>query len=371
MAIDLKAPIDISAVIGAVRKHQDVLQSIDKLDVNDVLVDCTPMSGITDSITLGKKEGGKMSSKYTGIFIGAGKLGKIVPRKLTVYPCVAEMEDEPERYRRSFIADVQGGVWDKKHPFEAWLINDGLTTASQDLHNVIFIAKYTDAEDKTELEDSFDGWGAILMDEKKSGAISTELGNMYATGELSDANIGDKLLAMWRNMPKTFRKKNSVMWISEDLGDMYDDWKKAETIQMADTDESQLVFLKGTNKRCKLKRTNAFPEGSCFVLLTTRNNMVYGFDKISDLKDMRPFNNGNPYTFTATMKYVWGTQFISIHSSELCINDQPLTPSGVEVSSFSFDELNASDESEDPDLLDENKNMGAEQPVIINNSTTA
>jgi hypothetical protein len=97
-------------------------------------------------------------------------------------------------------------------------------------------------------------------------------------------------------------------------------------MQLPGTDESGHAFLKGTNKKCKLKRTSAFPAGSQFVLLTTKANMVYGYEKPSDLKSMKAFPSGNPYQFTAAMKYVWGTQFVSIHGSELKINDQPLTP---------------------------------------------
>jgi hypothetical protein len=326
MALDLTKPIDITLVNAAVVKHKDVLKALDMLDVQDVLKDCTPMPGVTDSLTLGKVEGGTISSKYSGVFIGDKNLGKIVPRKLMVYPVVAEMADEPERYRRAFIADVAGGLWDKKHPFEVWIIQHGINLASQDLHDAIFVAAYDTDPGKTKIEDSFDGWGSILMAEKTNGKISASIGNLFATGALTRVSIGDKLLEMYRKMPKTFRKKQAIMWISEDIGDMYDDWLKDETIQLPGTDESGHQYLKGTNKKCRIKRTNAFPEGSQFVLLTTRANMVYGFDKMSNLTAMKPFNSGNPYLFTAAMKYIWGTQFISIHPSELMINDQPLTP---------------------------------------------
>lgn len=326
--MDLKKPIDIEAVNTTVRKHKDVLVALDMLDVKDVLKDCTPMPGVTDSITLGRVENGSIAKKYTGVFLGADNMGKIVPRTLTVNTVVAEMADEPERYRRTFISEVRGGLWsaDAKHPFEVWLIQHGINLASQDMHNSIFIAKFDSSSEKKAIENAYTGWGSILMDEKTSGNISTEKKNMFATGVLSRADIGDKLLSMWRNMPKTFRRKESLLWISEDMADMYDDWLKDETTQLADTDVAGAQYLKGTNKRCRIKRTSAFPENSQLALLTTRANMVYGFDKISDMTGMKAFMSGNPYLFTATMKFVFGCQFVSINPSELCINDQPLTP---------------------------------------------
>lgn len=324
--MDLQKPIDITAVNTAVTKHKNVLVALDRLQAGDVLRHCTAMPGITNSIVLGRVEGGTISKKYSGIFLGSDNLGKIVTRTLTVYPVVAEMADEPERYRRTFITEVKGGLDINKHPFEVWLIQHGISLASEDLHNVLFTAKYENDPNKKDLGSSFDAWGGILEAEKATGNISLEKKNMYATGTLDATNIGPKLLEMWRQMPKTFRKKKAVLWISEDLGDDYDDWLESETVQLPGTDESEIQYLKKTNKRVQIIRTNAFPEGSQFALLTTKENMVYGYDKESDLTAMKAFLSGNPYLFTAAMKYVLGCQFVSIHPSELCINDQPLTP---------------------------------------------
>ena len=82
--MDLTQPIDITAVMSAVKKHANLLNAIDRLDASEVLKHFTPMPGIRDSIELGKVEGGTISSKYMGVFIGNKNLGKIVPRTLKV-----------------------------------------------------------------------------------------------------------------------------------------------------------------------------------------------------------------------------------------------------------------------------------------------
>ena len=66
--MDFKAPIDITTVLTAVKKHRDILKAVDKLDASEVLKHFTPVPGITDSLELGKVEGGSISSKYTGKF---------------------------------------------------------------------------------------------------------------------------------------------------------------------------------------------------------------------------------------------------------------------------------------------------------------
>lgn len=323
--MDYTKPINIVAVNDTAVKYKDVLKGLNMMLVADILKDCMPELGVQNSVVLGKTEHGSISKKYTGTFTGDGVFGTVVPRTLTVRPIVAEMADEPERYRRSFIADVSGGLWDaKKHPFEAWLLQYGISIASEDLYYAIFSAKF---EDGATLATSFDGWFTILDTDIAAGNIAAAKGNYYVSDAITRANAGELLLEQWRSAHKALRQRDSIMWISEDVGDLYDDWYRDEHDNPPGVDQAGQMFLEGTNKRCRLKRCAGFPEGSQRVLLTTRQNMVYGTDKLSDLKNMKAFNSGNPYLFTAAMKYVWGTQFVSVHQRELSVNSLPGTPS--------------------------------------------
>ncbi|MGL4852744.1 MAG: hypothetical protein ACRC3Z_08900 [Phocaeicola sp.] len=329
MALDLKTPIDITAVIGAVKKHKDLMTSLDAEAASDILKHFTAIPGVTDSITLGRTTLAKISRKYTGHFIGQKEAGKIVPRTLKVYPCVMEMDDEPERYRRTYITDVKGGVDPKAHPFEIWLINYGIKCASQELHDVLLIAAYSEEKDDTGLEHSFDGPWSILMAEKAKENISVAKGNMIATGAFTRANIGTELLKMYRARPNTFKMKTDVkMFISHELGELYDDWLDDQGVLTTGSgaETAGQKFLRNTNKKVELVRLTGMPDGSQFVCLTTKANVCYGYDKDSDFKRLIPFESGNPYHFTAVGKYVLGFEFVSIDGKELCINDQPVTP---------------------------------------------
>ena len=222
--MDLTTPIDIQAVIGAVKEHRDLLTTLDAEQASETLQHFTAIPGVKDSIELGRTTLGKISHKYTGMFVGQKQNGKIVPRTLRVYPCVMEMDDEPERYRRTYIVEVKGGLDPYTHPFEVWLMNYGYKCASSELFDVMLTAKYSDSNDDTDLKDSFDGLGTIIEAEKTAGNFAVDKGNMYETGTLTRANIGDKLLEMFRHMPSTFRKKRDAkLYLSANLGDLYDD----------------------------------------------------------------------------------------------------------------------------------------------------
>ena len=335
--INYTAPIDITAVLTAVADHGDVLKAIDRLDANEVLQHATGIPGVTNSYTLGKVEGGKYASMYNGVFLGRRENSKVVPRTVTVYPIKIEDSDEPERYRRSWITKVRGNLWNPAHPFELWLVQQALEGTSSELRVVLFVAERDEEQlsesANSDIKYSFDGWGSITMQDKTAGKISAALGNMFATAAFTVANIGDELLKMWRKMPETFRRKKSKMFLSQDLLDLYNDWLDAKYTFVAGVgeDEKKPTYLRGTGGKVELIAV-PLPEGSQWVLLTTIENMIYAFDSEEDMKNVKPFNGGNPYRFQLAGKFVFGCQFISIHKSEFCINDKPLTPATQKTS---------------------------------------
>jgi len=324
--MDLTLPIDIQQVNNTAVKYSNMLKGLNMMMLNDILLNCTPVLGVQDSVKLGKVEHGSIAKKYTGTFTGDQALGTVVPRTLTVYPVVAEMSDEPERYRRSFITEVAGGLDPNKHPFELWLIQHGINLASEDMFYNIFAAKY---QAGSTIATAFDGWLSIIDADILSGLISAVNKNLYVgDAAITRANAGDYLLDMWRSRHKALRNLNTEMWLPLAVADLYDDWYRDEHDNPPFVDQAGQTFLEGSNGKCRLLRSAAMPEGSQKIILTTRENMVYGTDKLEDLKKMVPFPSGNPYKFTAAMKFVWGTQFISIHEREFATNDLASSGSG-------------------------------------------
>ena len=324
-------PIDINAVNTAVKKHGKTLDAIDRLGADEVLKHATGYGNITDSYTFTKAILKKVSSKYTGTFKGQQHNGEFVPRTLTVHPVVMEILDEPERYRRTYITEVRGAIEIAKHPFELWLIQEILKQGSNDLLGVLFTAKYSSAAADTDIKDSFDGWGAIVEDERTAGNITIGKKNVFVTGTLTRANIGEKLLDLWRSRNQLFRRLDSKMFISDDLGDMYDDWFADEHPGIHDVgktaDETKQQFLYGSKGKCELVRVPDLPDNSQFVLLTIKENMVYGYDKPSDMRTIKAVPDD--YLFKALGKYVFGTQFAYIGEELFCVNEADVDPTST------------------------------------------
>lgn len=326
--MNFKDPIDITAVNTAVKMHSKEILAINHQGADAMLRHMTPIAGVTDSYTFTEAFFKNVSSRYTGVFKDTGNIGSFANRTLTVYPCVVEAKDEPERYRRTYITEVRGALEIAKHPFEIWLVNHILQQASEDLLPCVWNAVYDATGAKTALKDSFDGLAVHIKKAKTDGLISADKSNLVSTGKFTRADVGKQLLSMWRHMPALFRQQKSKIYIPFEVGDLYDDWFSDEHPNThapgQSPDETGQQTLYGTGGKCEIVRCPGMSTDSSFAMLTLQQNVCYGFDKPSDMRTLRAVPDD--YMFKALGKYVFGTQFVSFRSEWFVTNDQPVDP---------------------------------------------
>lgn len=322
--MDLTKPIDITAVNNTAKTYDKEIRTLDKLDVAKILQHFKLRPGVRGSVEITEAQHtDEGSGKYTGAFKSDRKSGTLVPRTLQVWPCVHEVADEPERYRTMWLSEVVSGRLDPNtHPFERWLLEFEIGNASENLYNIFWTATRSEDPANVSLAHAFNGPLTILRSEVTAGKISAAIGNLFQfSAVLSAANIGNQLLAMYRSAPQTLKEKSSVtMHMSVAHGEMYDDWYKANHDAPPAVDVAGQVVLEGTNGKVKIQRYSSFPSDNDEVILTVDGNGVWGTDKPSDMKDLKAFPSGNPYLFTAAMKYLFGTQFESIHPRKLILS---------------------------------------------------
>lgn len=318
--MDLTKPIDITAINNTGKQYQKELRTLARYDALSILSKFKMISGVKDSTQVSEvQHTDEGSGKYNGIFNAARKSGTIVPRTLTVYACVHEVADEPERYRRTFLNETLSEK--TKHPFERWLIEYELGNASENLYNVLATAVRSEVAGNVALSNAFNGFLTILRAEVTAGNISVALKNQFQfTAVLSKTNIGDQLKAMYRSLPAILKEKGVTMFMSIEHGEMYDDWYKANHDAPPAVDVAGQTTLEGSNGKCKMERLGCMPYADDEIFITIADNIVWGTDDMNDMKTLRAFESGNPYLFTAVMKYQFGMQFESIHPRKLCFS---------------------------------------------------
>lgn len=320
--MDLTKPIDISGVNNTAKTYDKEIRTLDKLDVAKILAYFKIRPGVRGSVEITEAQHtDEGSGRYNGTFKSDRKSGTMVARTLTTYACVHEVADEPERYRTMWLNEVVSGRIDPNtHPFERWLIEFELGNASENLYNVFFTAARSEEAGNVLLSHAFNGPLTILRADVTANRITTALGNLFQlTAVLSKTNIGDQLLAAYRSAPQTMKEKDIVCMMSVTHGEMYDDWYKANHDAPPAVDTAGQVVLEGTSGKCKIQRFSSWPADNDEVVFTTLLNGVYGTDNIADMKSLQAFPSGNPYLFTATMKYLFGFQWESIHKRKLIL----------------------------------------------------
>jgi len=322
--MDLTKPIDITAVNNTAKTYDKEIRTLDKLDALKVLQYFKLRPNVRGSVEITEAQHtDEGSGRYTGTFKSDRKSGTLVPRTLTVYPCVHEVADEPERYRTMWLSEVVSGKIDPMaHPFERWLIEFEISNASENLFNVLATADYSTDPANVTLGHAFDGLLTILRDEVTAGNISVAKGNQFQFTEvLSKLNIGDQLLAMYRSAPQTMKDRPEIiMAMSTTFAEMYDDWYRANHDAPPQVDTAGQTVLEGTNGKCKIIRLSCMPDTADEIILTVPGNGVWGTDNPNDLKNLVAFPSGNPYLFTAAMKYLFGFQWESIHPRKLILS---------------------------------------------------
>lgn len=319
MDMDLTKPIDVTSVNNTGTIYKKEIQTLNMLSANATLQHMTLVSGVKDSLVLSHlKPGDNNSRGYDGSFTADKNIGTIVPRTLTVRKIVYELSDEPERLRRLFFAEVPGSM-DKPETFYRWLIQWCIAKASEELHDVAFDAEYSSVLAGSHINKAFDGIETIIAAEIVGTGISAANGNYYdPEAAYTASNIGTLLLEQFRAQPKVFRDKGCDCHMSIDMGDMYDDWYRAEHDAPPMVDTAGQMFLEGTNGKCKIIRHANINNQR--VIMTRKQNLVYGTDKVSDMSSLRAFESGNPYLFTAVMSYVFGVQIVTLDKTEFCTN---------------------------------------------------
>jgi hypothetical protein len=318
--MDYTKPIDIQAILNTAKKYDKDIKILVTLDAMDILKEFGLRTGFKESIDIHEfQHTFGVSKKYDGDFKGDKKIGDIVKRNLKIYPIVYEMKDEPERYRTTFLNEVATGKVLETTPFELWIIQRGIEGAAEELYNVLFTAVRSEDAQNPGVEYSFNGFETIIAADIVSGLISIAHNNLYdATTAFTAANIGDKLKAMWRASHQTMKRKGGIMYLAENLGEMYDDWYKTNHENPPQLDVAGQLFLEGSNGKCKIVRLGCIENQR--VILTQPGNLTYGTESMNDMKNLKPFNSGSPYHFTATMKYTFGVQLESIHHRKFITN---------------------------------------------------
>lgn len=301
--------LDIKGIlVGSSRKFRKEVLSMPIVALEDSLKYMTIRYGIRGEEVVGAVNSGAQLRPYRTAK-DATNTSELYPRLLKTYLGDVVEEFDPVAIYETCYSEP---IAKKRTELEIvrTLCLEMSRQCSENLGLALFKAE-RDATGETTM-DLFNGYDTIIAAEVAAGNIATAKGNLAALGDITVANVGDKLLAFYRGAHQALKtKKNLYLYLPIAVKEMYEDWFAANFNGSLYNKEYEKHFLHGSDKRVELV---ALPGmlGVDYLFLSTRKNILVGCDQMSDKEKFEINKCDNPKVVQFFMTMYFGVEFESI-----------------------------------------------------------
>lgn len=208
-------------------------------------------------------------------------------RILQVYAVKGDLRIHPQLLEKTWLGQYRKKGSDAYDlPFEQFIMNYISKKAAELLQlKGVYTGVYNGAGTTT--VDTMNGLLKIIADEVTATTISTGNNNLVATGAITSANVIDKLELVYDKLGDAFKGIATQMLISPTIYDWYQRLYRSTYGQNQNYKDMskpmQSFMLDGTN--CEVFSEPALA-ASQRVICTTKENLYYGVDSISDINQI-------------------------------------------------------------------------------------
>lgn len=184
------------------------------------------------------------------------------------------------------------------------------------LNDSIFSAKRNDGGDST--ADLFDGFDTITEQEIGDDNISEENGNYIKLEEkINNSNAVDILKEVLHQMSPILRREECFLFCPYEIADAYNEAYLMTHGGIVYNNKYNQVSVEGSNNRLTIVPL-ASKEGSKYLHISPKRNMLVGFDQMGDVENVR-VKEFDPDILTYMAKMFFGVQFESIDKRRLFV----------------------------------------------------
>lgn len=296
------------ALIGSGHKFRREILMMPIVQLEDSLAHMTIRYGIRGKETVGALGSGAQFRPYQTAK-NAGNTTAIDSRTLETF--LGDVLEEFDPYQ---LYDTIYGEPISKKRTDLEIVKAMAVAMSMSCSENMGYALFKAARDAsgTTTMDLFNGFATIAASEVTAGNISASNGNYYNAETITEANVGDVLLAIYQNSSPVLKKKQQLkMFIPTYIKELYDKWCLAEMGSVVYNNKYEKSYLHGTNNRVELVDLVGMEESS-YIFLTTKKNMLVGVDQTSDKERVEINKCDNPKVVQFFMTMYFGVQFESI-----------------------------------------------------------
>jgi hypothetical protein len=290
-----------------------------KIDPRSTMAHVTILPGIKDQYQITTLEFQRLLKPYATAWSPIANEASLVPRVLQTHLGQVELEEEPLKYRKTYMGKVMtGGVNPTEHPFEQDFVEGIVSKVAEDVE-LELVWKGIRNPVGTAPGDVNDGFLKIIADEIAATNISVANGNLFNTGAITAGNALDQLKAMYRNYNAAYRSVPVKMYMSYQVYDYYVDDYQATVGSISYNTQFEQLYLEGSNRLCELVPVAGLGN-SQRVIISPQSNMFVGVDLESDAEQVIIRQGNNPKTLQFFLAINFGVQIGSLKA--IMVNDQ-------------------------------------------------
>lgn len=189
-------------------------------------------------------------------------------------------------------------------------------SVSESLNRAIWSAKRDANGNRT--ADLFDGFDTITQTEIDAGAIAaSEKNYLKLDRKITAANAVDVFKEILFSLDPSLRSEQSFLYCDYATADAYNEGYLLTHAGIVYNDRYNQVAVEGSNNKLIIVPL-ASKDGSRFIHVSPRRNMLVGFDQQGDLESVK-VKEYEPDILTFMMRLFFGTQFESIDRRRLFV----------------------------------------------------
>lgn len=283
--------------------------------LKDFLGHVTLRTGIRYSETIGELTGSMELGPYSETRVDESDVD-ITPRTLYTYLGSVDKKFSPNSiYQSIWGSNITKGDGLKTTDITQQALALLAAKVGAALYWAIWGAKRNDSGTKT--VDLFDGFDTIAAKEVKDGNVSVEKGNLFDLDitTIDKTNAVDTLKEIWRKADYHLKNGNCKLFVPSYVLDAYNDDYKITTGAVPYNTQFNQTFVEGSSNKCEIV---ALPnkDGSKFMQLTTKSNMLVGTCQMSDEESVS-IEKYSPFVLDFVMTMFFGTQYESINKERI------------------------------------------------------
>jgi len=304
---------------GAAIKFRKELLRLPIVGISDTLKYMTPRPGVRYQELVG-------TSSVSGVQLAPYKCGartdaelQLTLRSLYTYFGSVNADFEPNSAIQTLLghkAAMAMGDAQTQTPTAKEVLALIAKQVSASFNDAIFRAKRK--TDGTTTLDLFDGFDTITEEEVTSGKISAaEKNYIKLTSAITKANAVDALKEILFALDPLLRKEECFLFCDYATADAYNEAYLMTHTGIVYNDRYNQVTVEGSNNRLVIVPL-ASKQGSKYIHVAPKSNMLVGFDQMSDKETVR-VKEYAPDVLTFMMRMFFGVQFESVDRRRLFV----------------------------------------------------